>query len=113
MSAPFDELIAGRRAWVARAGLTELASLIGRPGRRAMAERPDLVARVDQHAAAIRDALGGALIDPVALAGYAAAIQDAASAAGDRLDRWDQPTWAQLRLLAVCSVGRRHQPRRR
>jgi len=113
VSAPFDELTAGRRAWIARAGLSELASAIGRPGRQAVAARPDLVARVDQHAAAIRESLGGTRsgpgalagsIDTVALAGYAAAIRDAARDAGDPLEDWSRPTWAMLRLLAVCSL---------
>ncbi|GAA4249003.1 hypothetical protein GCM10022255_031270 [Dactylosporangium darangshiense] len=104
VSAPFDELTAGRRAWIARAGLSELASTIGRPGRAAVAARPDLLARVDQHAAAIRESLGGSLLDPVALAGYSAAIRDAARDAGDPLDEWSSPSWAMLRLLAVCSL---------
>ena len=104
VSAPFDELTAGRRAWIARAGLSELAAVVGRPGLQAVAERPDLLARVDQHAAAIRESLGGTLLDPVALAGYAAAIRDAAGDAGDRLDDWSHPTWAMLRLLAVCTL---------
>jgi hypothetical protein len=104
VSAPFDELTAGRRAWIARAGLAELAATIGGPGRAAVAARPDLLARVDQHAAAIRDSLGGALLDPVALAGYSAAIRDAARDAGDPLDDWSCPTWAMLRLLAVCCL---------
>ncbi|GAB3864894.1 hypothetical protein GCM10027610_114030 [Dactylosporangium cerinum] len=104
VSAPFDELTSGRRAWIARAGLAELASAIGRPGRVAVSTRPDLLARVDQHAAAIRESLGGTLLDPVALAGYAAAIRDAARDAGETLDDWSRPTWAMLRLLAVCSL---------
>lgn len=113
MSAPFDELTAGRRAWIARAGLSELAATIGRSGRQAVAARPDLLARVDQHAAAIRESLGGTPsdpgaptgpVDPVALAGYAAAIRDAAREAGDPLDDWSSPTWAMMRLLAVCSL---------
>ncbi|GAA2592180.1 hypothetical protein GCM10010399_23500 [Dactylosporangium fulvum] len=104
VSAPFDELTAGRRAWIARAGLTELATTIGRPGREAVAARPDLLARVDQHAASIRESLGGTLLDPVALAGYAAAIRDAAREAGDALADWSQPSWAMLRLLAVCTL---------
>jgi uncharacterized protein DUF6401 len=66
--------------------------------------RPDLLARVDQHAAAIRESLGGTLLDPVALAGYAAAIRDAARDAGETLDDWSRPTWAMLRLLAACSL---------
>jgi hypothetical protein len=104
VSAPFDALTAGRRAWLARAGLAELANAIGRPGWAAVDARPDLLARVDQHAAAIRESLSGALLDPVALAGYAAAIRDAARDAGDPLEDWSQPSWAMLRLLAVCSL---------
>lgn len=105
MSAPFDELAAGRRAFIARASLSELATILGRPGRAATNCRPDLVALVDQHAAAIREALGGHRIDPVALAGYAAAIRDAARRDGDQLNDWSAPSWTMLRLLAVCQVA--------
>jgi hypothetical protein len=103
VSAPF-EVSAGRRAWIARAGLTELALTVGRPGREAVAARPDLLARVDQHAAAIRESLGGTVLDPVALAGYSAAIRDAAREAGDTLEDWSCPSWAMVRLLAVCGL---------
>jgi ABC-type Fe3+-hydroxamate transport system substrate-binding protein len=104
MGAPFDELTAGRRAFVARASLSELAILLGRPGRAALAARPDLVAQIDQHVAAIRDALGN-LVEPVALAGYAAALRDAARVAGDTLETWGSPSWMMLRLLAVCVLS--------
>jgi hypothetical protein len=104
VSAPFDELEAGRRAFIARASLTELATVLGRPGQAATGRRPDLVAQVDQHAAAIREALGGPRIDPVALAGYAAAIRDAARRDGEQLNDWSTPSWTMLRLLAVCQV---------
>ena len=106
MGAPFDELTAGRRAFVARASLSELGTLVGRPGRAALAARPHLVARIDQHVAAIRDALGNQLVEPVALAGYAAALRDAARATGDTLETWDAPSWMMLRLLAVCVLSR-------
>jgi hypothetical protein len=105
MGAPFDELTAGRRAFVARASLSELATLLGRPGRAALSTRPDLVAQIDQHVAAIRDALGNQLVEPVALAGYAAALRDAARVTGDTLESWDTPTWMMLRLLAVCVLS--------
>jgi uncharacterized protein DUF6401 len=104
VSAPFDDLTAGRRAFIARAGLRELATSVGRPGQQAITTRPDLLARVDQHAAAVSEALGGSVADPVALAGYAAAIRDTAHEAGDQLDHWDRPSWALLRLLAVCGL---------
>jgi hypothetical protein len=105
VSAPFDELTASRRAFIARASLTELDAVLGRPGRAAAADRPEIVSQVDQHAAAIRDALGGRSLDPVALAGYAAAILDLARTSGDRLGEWSQPTWAMVRLLAVCQLA--------
>jgi hypothetical protein len=105
VSAPFDELTAGRRAFIARASLIELSTTVGRLGRAATIARPDLLAQVDQHAAAIREALGGAESDPVALAGYAAAIRDTAREDGDPLDTWTQPSWAMLRLLAICDLS--------
>ena len=105
MSAPFDELTASRRAFIARSSLIELVTTVGRPGAAALAGRPDLLAQVDQHAAAIREALGGHDIDMVTLAGYAAAIRDTARADGDPLDSWDRPSWALLRLLAVCQLA--------
>src|SRR5262245_19406926 len=107
VSAPFDELTASRRAFVARAALTELATVIGRPGRAMIGSRPDLLAQVDQHAAAIHEALGCREVDPVALAGYAQAIRDTARDAGDNLDDWARPSWTMLRLLAVCQLTRR------
>jgi hypothetical protein len=105
MGAPFDELTAGRRAFVARASLSELTALVGQPGRVAVAARADLLAQVDQHVAAIRDALGNQLVEPVALAGYAAALRDAARFTGDTLETWDAPTWMMVRLLAVCVLS--------
>jgi hypothetical protein len=104
VSAPFDELTASRRAFIARASLTELATVVGRPGRAATGSRPDLLAQVDQHSAAIREALGGREVDPVALAGYAQAIRDTARDTGDRLDDWARPSWTMLRLLAICQL---------
>src|SRR5262245_22353662 len=107
MALPFDELNQRRRAWIARASLAELSTVLGRPGLAATATRPDVTAKVDQHTAAIREALaaGDKPIDPIALAGYAAAIRDAAQQRGDRLDDWSRPTWTQLRLLAVCALA--------
>ena len=44
-------------------------------------------------------------VEPVALAGYAAALRDAARVAGDTLETWHTPTWMMLRLLAVCVLS--------
>jgi len=113
VSAPFDELITQRRAWIARASLAELVTVVGRPGLTVAADRPQLLAQVDQHAAAVRESLGygDGPIDEVALAGYATAIRDAALASGCTLDPlqqdWVHPSWELLRLLAICSLVHR------
>lgn len=112
VDAPNDELTAQRRAWIARANLAELITVVGRPGLAAAADRPELLARVDQHSAAVREVLGygDGPIDVVALAGYASAIRDSAVEAGLGLDPlqqdWARPPWPILRLLAVCALVR-------
>jgi hypothetical protein len=64
---------------------------------------------VDQHAASVRDALGGR-IRPEDLAAYADGVSDIAASHGWILDEalaegWTTASWPLLRLLAVCVLA--------
>ncbi|SCE91373.1 hypothetical protein GA0070558_11392 [Micromonospora haikouensis] len=96
----------------ASSALAVLTVSIGTAGLAAAATCPGLLAEVDQHAAAVRDALGGDRrpLTPAALAGYAEGVRDAAREHG-----WQPPTrstdfaeadWLLTRLLAVCALAR-------
>ncbi|SCL33236.1 hypothetical protein GA0070616_4670 [Micromonospora nigra] len=96
----------------ARSSLTALATSVGAGGLAAAAVRPELLALVDQHAAAVRDSLGGDRrpLCAAALAGYAKGVRDAAAEHGwplptDAVD-WSAPDWVAVRLLAVCALAR-------
>ena len=97
-----------RPATVAEAGtaLDELMALVGVDGLVAAYRYPDLLARVDQHAAAVRDAVTASAgrIDPLSLARYARSIAAAADRAGEPMPAhdWSTPGWHALRLVAVC-----------
>jgi Family of unknown function (DUF6401) len=98
----------------ARLALAQWIRRVGRPGFAAMAGNPALVARVDQHAAAVRDALTGrhGVITATDLASYADGVCDTATKRGWRLAReygdecWAEGPWPLLRLLAVCLIAR-------
>lgn len=93
---------------MARVGVDGLCAALAHPG---------LLAAVDQHATAVREALhhAGRGVDPVGLAGYARSIL----AAAERMGRWvPQPgeavapgldwtaaPWHILRLVAVCALA--------
>ena len=104
--------------WAAGVALTRLDRAVGAPGRAATATRPALLARVDQHAAEVRDTLGDddGHIAVVALAGYADGVLDVAYARGvdplaaARAGRWDRSPWALLRLLAICQLAGNAEP---
>jgi type II secretory pathway component PulM len=99
-------------AWAAQVALAALADEFGPPARAALPGRPGLLARVDQHAAAIRDALADdtGAVGVTALAAYSDAVRDSASARGidplaaARCGLWETPPWALLRLLAVWQM---------
>ncbi|HEV3169119.1 MAG TPA: DUF6401 family natural product biosynthesis protein [Actinocrinis sp.] len=85
-----------------------LGALVDRFGPRLseMAFEPGLVAAVDQHAAAVRDAVGGHHGLRATLADYVMGFTDALRQIG-----WDEPTghdFASLRLTAVCWLIREH-----
>jgi len=86
---------------------------LGEPGLDAAGRSVRLLAAIDQHAAAVREALGDPKEGPslVSLAGYASGIRDALIEIGWRLARisevdWATADWPTLRLLAICSLAR-------
>lgn len=99
----------------ARAVLQALMASLGADGLRAAAAHPRLLASVDQHAAAIRDAIApaGGPASLAALAGYAEGVHETAETHG-----WRPPAgpvdwsgtegtgWVLVRLLAVCALAR-------
>jgi hypothetical protein len=107
---------AGRRdsvTWAAGVALDRLHRGIGAPAVAALRRSPALLARVDQHAAQVRDTLAGpdGTVTVTALAGYADGVLDVALrrgvdpfAAARAGVRHDGP-WALLRLLAVCLLA--------
>ncbi|MGC9669415.1 DUF6401 family natural product biosynthesis protein [Planosporangium sp. 12N6] len=112
MSAVFGNLRRDAEAWGARLALTQLRQRIGGTGLAAAQARPGLLAEVDQHAAAVRDALteatGGVTV--IGLAAYADGVTDSAVSNGWRLPGpdgpdWTAPDWPLVRLLAVCAVA--------
>ena len=92
----------------ARASLEHLMAWVGVDGLVAAINSPGLRAAVDQHAAAVRDAVGDVL-DVIALADYARVVHATAIRAGQappdtaRLD-WTRAPAYLLRLLAVCAL---------
>jgi hypothetical protein len=69
--------------------LTTLMESVGTAGLAAAADRPGLLAEIDQHAAAVRDSLtaAGSAVHEAALAGYAEGVREAAGSHG-----WQPPT---------------------
>ena len=101
----------------ARALLDEMMARVGVDGLAAALGDAGLLAQVDQHAAAVRDALGnaGRAVDAEGLAAYAKSI----AAAADRMGRpvpqpghayvsgsaWLAAEWPLMRLVAVCMIA--------
>lgn len=102
--------------WRARRWLTALTDRLGREGLAVAASVPGLAASVDQHAAAVRDALGNdvdgaGLTDRVLLAAYGRGLLDRFDLSVDQVarsagGRWCDADWLALRLLAVCALSR-------
>lgn len=93
----------------AQASLDHLMGWVGVDGLVAAMSQPGLMAMVDQHAAAVRDALGEAH-DLAALADYARVVHAAAVRRGDEMPDpadvdWDAAPSYLLRLLAVCAIA--------
>lgn len=91
--------------------IASLMARLGEVGLAAAAVLPGLLAELDQHVTAVREALGrdGRPPATLALAGYAEGVRDAAAARGWRapdphtLD-WTRADWAVLRLVAAYSL---------
>ena len=93
---------------MARVGVDGLAAALGDAG---------LLAQVDQHAAAVRDALhnAGRTVDAKGLASYAKSIVAAAERMGRPVPQpghayisgtaWLSAEWHQMRLVAVCMIA--------
>ncbi|MCI4065338.1 DUF6401 family natural product biosynthesis protein [Micromonospora sp. R77] len=117
MRVPYNRVATRTAASSARSALAVLTSSVGTTGLAAAAARPGLLALVDQHAAAVRDSLGGDRrpLTVAALAGYAEGVRAAALEHGwqppaDGTD-WAEPDWLRLRLLGVCALARSLDPR--
>ena len=110
-----SELSEKLRQSAAKSTLNGLMIWLGETGLAAAGQRVGLMALIDQHAAAVRDALGdpGDGLSPVSLAGYASGVRDALIEAEWRLPAvadqdWSRPEWPTVRLLAVCELARSH-----
>jgi hypothetical protein len=99
----------------ARAALAEVLSSFGAAGLAEAARRPALLADIDQHAAAVRDALdptpSGSPVAPRSdlLAAYAEGVRATAVEYGWRPPSgpvdWSEPGWVVLRLVGVCALA--------
>jgi len=101
----------------ATAVLDQMMARVGVDGLTAAFADPGLLALVDQHAAAVRDALAdaGRPAGVEDLAAYARSIVAGARRAGRRMPEpgaapqaagaWQAADWHLLRLVAVCSIA--------
>ena len=101
----------------ARALLDEMMARVGVDGLAAALADAGLLAQVDQHAAAVRDALhhAGRQIDADGLAAYAKSIAAAAQRMGRPVPEpghayvsgsaWLAAEWHLMRLVAVCMIA--------
>jgi len=101
------------RQTAARSTLNGLMTWLGEAGLAATATSDGLLAAVDQHSAAIRDALGDPEHGPsaISLAGYATGVRDALIEAEWQLPPmnevdWSQAEWPTVRLIAICAMAR-------
>jgi hypothetical protein len=113
VSAVFENLRPDAGSWSAQFVLQQLRQRIAASGVHAMRVDPGLLAEVDQHAAAVRDALiqVSGRISAVGLAAYADGVIDTAASSGWQPPAdpdgagWAAPSWPLVRLLAVCVVA--------
>jgi hypothetical protein len=99
----------------ARVALDDLMAWVGVDGMVAALRVPGLLAEIDQHAAAVRDAIAasGQEVDALTLNRYARSVVAAAARMGHPLPSpegiaetlWDCAGWHLLRLVAVCAVA--------
>ncbi|MCM0678492.1 DUF6401 family natural product biosynthesis protein, partial [Micromonospora phytophila] len=80
MRMPSNRVDTPSAAGSARSTIALLSALVGAEGLAAAAVRPGLLARIDQHAAAVRESLDGdrRRLSAAALAGYAEGVRAAA-----------------------------------
>jgi hypothetical protein len=101
----------------ARALLDEMMARVGVDGLAAALGDPGLLAEVDQHAAAVREALehAGRAVDAEGLAAYAKSVAAAAERMGRPVPQpgqayvsgfaWLSAEWHLMRLVAVCMIA--------
>ena len=97
--------------WSSARTLHALWQHVGASAAAAAADLPRLTATLDQHAAAVRDALsaGAGVIGSAALAGYAKGILEGArSLSAPAAPDWSRPSWLELRLAAVGVLARQY-----
>jgi hypothetical protein len=99
--------------WSSAGTLRALWEHIGASATAAAADLPRLTAALDQHAAAVRDALsaGAGVIGSAALAGYTKGILEGAKSlawhASHDVD-WARAGWLELRLAAIGVLARQY-----
>jgi hypothetical protein len=116
MSSTYDATANPTTQASAQTALDELMAWVGVDGLVAALRTPGLLAEIDQHAAAVRDAIvaAGRPVDALSLSRYARSI----AAAADRMGRplpeqsldgtdtdWSNAGWHLLRLVAVCAIA--------
>ena len=113
----FAPISGATNAAAARALLDEMMARVGVDGLVAAHADPGLLAQVDQHAAAVREALAhaGRAADAEGLASYAKSIAAAAARMGRPVPEpgrayvsgpaWLAAEWHLLRLVAVCMIA--------
>ncbi|GAA3223760.1 DUF6401 family natural product biosynthesis protein [Dactylosporangium siamense] len=96
----------------ARFYLDQVMAMVGVDGLVEALAQPFLLAKVDQHAAAVRQSItaAGKAIDSISLAGYARSVIAVHQRHGrplptpDSID-WTDADWTVLRLVSVCSLA--------
>ncbi|MEV4514568.1 DUF6401 family natural product biosynthesis protein [Dactylosporangium sp. NPDC049525] len=96
----------------ARFYLDQVMAMVGVDGLVEALAQPFLLAKVDQHAAAVRQSItaAGKAIDSISLAGYARSVLAVHQRHGrplptpDSID-WSDADWTVLRLVSVCSLA--------
>jgi hypothetical protein len=116
MSSTYDATADAMTVTSAQTALDGLMAWVGVDGLVAALRTPGLLAEIDQHAAAVRDAIAaaGREVDALTLSRYARSIAAAAHRMGRPLPEqtldgtdtdWSQAGWHLLRLVAVCAVA--------
>jgi hypothetical protein len=110
--AAFDASYLATAELDARYYLDQVMAMVGVDGLVEALAQPFLLAKVDQHAAAVRQSItaAGRDIDSISLAGYARSVIAVHQRHGrplptpDTID-WSDADWTVLRLVSVCSLA--------